>query len=147
MGRLLSTAARLVEHAWNEKLSDVGLTHAGVIALDVLSAKGPTTQVMLAQIARVQAQTMGRTLARLEAHGHIKRERSLSDRRAQVVSITDAGTAALVEAHQLEKEVLDPSSVDTEKLRHELKTVVQELAQRDRTAVSDAIVTAADQGL
>lgn len=66
---------------------------------------------------RVQAQTMGRTLARLEAA-----------------------------AHELEKEVLDSSAVDTDRLRPELKTVVRELAQRDRTAVSDAIVAAADQG-
>ncbi|GAA4054586.1 hypothetical protein GCM10023063_48850 [Arthrobacter methylotrophus] len=63
-GRLLSTAARLVEHAWNEKLRGMGLTHAGVIVMKVLAVKGPTTQSMLAQIVRVQAQTMGKTLTR-----------------------------------------------------------------------------------
>ncbi len=146
MGRLLSTAARLVEHAWNEKLSDVGLTHAGVIALDVLTVKGPITQATLAQIVRVQAQTMGKTLTRLEAHGHIKRERSLSDRRSHVVSITEAGSAALVEAHELEHQVLSTVAIDADKLRRELKIVVRELAARDSTAVADAIVAAADQG-
>lgn len=147
MGRLLSTAARLVEHAWNEKLSDMGLTHAGVIALDVLSAKGPMTQAMLAQIVRVQAQTMGKTLTRLEAHGHISRERSLSDRRSHVVSITEAGTKALIEARELERQVLAPVAIDADKLKNELQTVVRELAARDATPVADAIVAAADQGL
>lgn len=146
-GRLLSTAARLVEHAWNEKLSAMGLTHAGVIALDVLAAKGPMTQAMLAQIVRVQAQTMGKTLTRLEAHGHISRERSLSDRRSHVVSITDAGSAALVEAKELERVVLSTVAIDTDKLRRELQTVVRDLAARDSSAVAEAIVAAADQGL
>ena len=87
----MSTAARLVEHAWNEKLGDIGLTHAGVIALDVLAANGPMTQASLAQIVRVQAQTIGKTLMRLEAYGYVVRQRSQSDRRSQVVSITAAG--------------------------------------------------------
>ena len=38
--RLLSTAARLVEHAWNESLASLGITHAGVMVLDVLQAEG-----------------------------------------------------------------------------------------------------------
>ena len=67
--RLLSTAARLVEHAWNEELASLGVTHAGVMALDVLHSKGSMTQAQLAQEVRVQAQTMGKTLHRLEAHG------------------------------------------------------------------------------
>ncbi len=58
--RLLSTAPVLVEDAWNEKVCGMGLTHAGVIALDVLVAEGPMTQTMLARNVRVQAQTIGR---------------------------------------------------------------------------------------
>ena len=39
-GRLLSTAARLVEHAWVEALEQLGLSHAGLIVLHVLG-QGP----------------------------------------------------------------------------------------------------------
>lgn len=144
VGRLLSTAARLVEHAWNKRMHEMGLTHAGVIALDVLSVKGPITQTALGQIVRVQAQTMGQTLVRLEAHGHIKRERGVPDRRKNVVSITEAGRAALIEAHELERELLGTLAIDTEGLRRELKIVVRELAARDSTPISEAIVAAAD---
>ena len=56
-GRLLTTAARLVEHAWNERLVSIGVTHAGVIALGVLETQGAMTQANLAQLVRVQAQT------------------------------------------------------------------------------------------
>jgi MarR family transcriptional regulator, organic hydroperoxide resistance regulator len=133
-GRLLSTAARLVEHAWNEKLDGLSLTHAGVIALEVLVATGPMTQSALAQIVRVQAQTIGQTLTRLESGGYVHRQRSQSDRRSQMVSITDAGNAAVKEARGLERSVLESAAVDTDKLRKELQTIVLVLAARDEQA-------------
>jgi MarR family transcriptional regulator, organic hydroperoxide resistance regulator len=128
-GRLLSTAARLVEHSWNEKLAGSGLTHAGVIALDVLSAaEEPMSQSMIAQRIRVQNQTMGKTLSRLEARGYIRREPSPSDRRSQVVSITDAGARVLNEAREVDRTLLERVAVDGDKLRKELQTIVRLLA-------------------
>ncbi|ABY22774.1 transcriptional regulator, MarR family [Renibacterium salmoninarum ATCC 33209] len=90
-GQLLTTAARLVEHDWNERLASIGVTHAGIIALDVLASRGPMSQAKLASWARVQAQTMGKTLSRLELRGHIQRIRSTEDRRSQLVSLTAEG--------------------------------------------------------
>lgn len=128
-GRLLSTAARLVEHSWNEKLADAGLTHAGVIALDVLSAaEEPMSQAMIAQKVRVQNQTMGKTLSRLEAWGYIRRQPSPSDRRSQVVSITDVGARVINEAREVDRTVLTRVPVDGDKLRKELQTIVLLLA-------------------
>lgn len=141
-GRLLSTAARLVEHAWNEKLGAIGLTHAGVIAMEVLSAQGPMTQAQLAQLVRVQAQTMGKTLSRLEAHGHISRERSASDRRSHVVTLTDRGSEAVAAAADMERSVLAAASIDPDSLRHELQSVVRELANRITTTEATALVVA-----
>lgn len=129
-GRLLSTAARLVEHAWDESLRSIGLTHAGVIAMQVLAATGPATQTVLAQIVRVQAQTMGQTLTRLEAHGHITRRRHPDDRRVQLVSLTDDGSQALKRAAEAERQVLAQLSIDNSMFRHELKVLVRELADR-----------------
>lgn len=117
-----------MEISWNEKLKNIGLTHAGVIAMEVLAAKGPITQAALAEVARVKAQTMGTTLARLELHGHVSRQRSDSDRRSHVVTLTDAGSAALAEAVRLEQDVLALVEVDTARLRDELKIVVRGLA-------------------
>ncbi|MCX6498262.1 MAG: MarR family transcriptional regulator [Arthrobacter sp.] len=143
-GRLLSTAARLVEHSWNEKLGAIGLTHAGVIAMEVLSVQGPMTQAQLAHLVRVQAQTMGKTLSRLETHGHISRERSASDRRSHVVTLTDRGREAVLEASDMERSVLAAASIDPDSLRRELQAVVRELANRISSPEGKAIVTAAD---
>ena len=146
-GRLLSTAARRVEHTWNEKLGAIGLTHAGVIAMEVLSVHGPMTQAQLAQLVRVQAQTMGKTLSRLEVHGHISRERSASDRRSHVVKLTDRGREAVIAAADMERSVLAVASIDPDSLRHELQSVVRELAKTISSTEAKAIVTSAEEPL
>ena len=126
-GRLLSTAARLVEHAWNERLVSIGLTHAGVIALGVLDSQGPMTQARLAQLVRVQAQTMGKTLARLETYGHISRVRNDLDKRSHMVSVTPQGVEALREAQNIEKNLLEGGELMSEDLRGQLRKVITEL--------------------
>ncbi|WP_426999175.1 MarR family winged helix-turn-helix transcriptional regulator [Pseudarthrobacter sp. N5] len=146
-GRLLSTAARLVEHSWNEKLGVIGLTHAGVIAIEVLAANGPMTQAQLAQLVRVQAQTMGKTLSRLESHGHILRVRSTSDRRSHVVSLTEQGSEAASAAVDMERSVLAAASIDPDVLRQELQSVVRELASRFSSPATKAIVANGEPGL
>lgn len=85
--RLLSTAARLVEH----------------IALAVLETGGPMAQARLAAKVRVQPQTMGKTLARLRDHGHVTCERSQTDRRSQQVEICDLGLTGLAQARALDR--------------------------------------------
>jgi DNA-binding MarR family transcriptional regulator len=139
-GRLLSTAARLVEHSWNEKLGAIGLTHAGVIAIEVLNAQGPMTQAQLAQYVRVQAQTMGKTLSRLESHGHIARVRSTSDRRSHVVSLTERGKEAVAAAVEMERTVLAAATIDPDALRQELKAVVRELASQFGTQATGELL-------
>ncbi len=110
--------------------------------MEVLSANGPMTQAQLAQLVRVQAQTMGKTLSRLEAHGHISRERSASDRRSHVVTLTDRGRDAVSAAADMERSVLAAASIDPDSLRHELQCVVRELANRMSTPEASAIVVA-----
>ena len=79
-GRLLSTAARAVEHAWAEALATLGVTHAGLIALHLLR-DGPLSQIQLARSAHVETQTMSRTLERLEREGLVSRAPDPDDRR------------------------------------------------------------------
>jgi len=96
------------------------------------------TQAQLAQYVRVQAQTMGKTLSRLESHGHIARVRSTSDRRSHVVSLTEQGKEAVAQAVEMERSVLASASIDPELLRQELKAVVRELASQFATTPSNA---------
>ncbi|WP_144791958.1 MarR family winged helix-turn-helix transcriptional regulator [Kocuria palustris] len=125
--RLLSTAARLVEHSWNERLAALGVTHAGRMALDVLREHGTLSQARLAQEVRVQAQTMGKTLHRLEAHGHISRSPNLQDRRSHLVSITEAGENMLDEAARLEEGLIHDGALADEQLRRSLAHIISTL--------------------
>ncbi|GLB68719.1 MarR family winged helix-turn-helix transcriptional regulator [Arthrobacter mangrovi] len=125
--RLLSTAARLVEHAWDEQLASLGLTHAGRIALEVLDAGGPMVQAAVAAGVRVQAQTMGKTLSRLQAHGHITRVPNQADRRSHRVAVSDLGRAVLVRARELELTLAPGGDADAVELRDKLAAVIRRL--------------------
>lgn len=129
IGRLLSTAARLVEHAWAEALEQRGLTHAGLIALHLLDG-GPLDQSELARRARVEAQTMSRTIDRLERSGLARRSPDPADRRRHLIARTDEGDAALEASRALEAEVF-PTVGDPELVRYSLLEIIH-AASRDR---------------
>ncbi|MDI2035737.1 hypothetical protein PJL15_02869 [Paenarthrobacter nitroguajacolicus] len=124
--RLLSTAARLVELAWNEKLRPLGLTYPAVLTLDAVATLGPIAPGKLAQSVRVQAQTIGPLLTRLESRGFILREPNRFDRRSQLISITALGLDLLEQSHGQENSVLSAVNLDSESLRDELMAIVRD---------------------
>lgn len=106
LGRLLSAAARAVEREWDERLRAVGLSHAALVAIDILLRTGPTGADTIARTARVQPQTMSRTLERAERNGLVARTAHPEDRRRRVVSVTADGRRAWETAQHIEREVL-----------------------------------------
>jgi MarR family transcriptional regulator, organic hydroperoxide resistance regulator len=122
-GRLLSTAARLVEHAWAEALEKQGLTHAGLVALHLLDP-GPLSQTELATRARVENQTMSRTIERLEREGFVARAPDTEDRRRQVVTRTTAGSQVWERTQSLEAELF-PRLGDPQALRATLLEIIR----------------------
>lgn len=130
-GRLLSTAARLVEHAWAQRLERQGLTHAGLVALHVL-AEGALPQRELASRCAVTEQTMSRTLDRLGRAGLVTRERDAADGRRVLVRRTREGDRAHARAVDLsltERELLG-DGIDVAALRAALVTIVERLGDR-----------------
>lgn len=106
LGRLLAAAARAVERDWDERLRAIGLPHAALIALDIVIRTGPTGADTLARTARVQPQTMSRTLERLERDGLIERGPHPADRRRRIVTVTEHGRTMWDTARHIEREVL-----------------------------------------
>ena len=127
-GRLLSTAARLVEHAWVEALEARGLTHAGMIALHFLDA-GALTQSELARLAKVENQTMSRTVERLERAGYVERQVDPADRRRQIVTRTTEGDAAWESTRSLESEVF-PALADGGRVREGLLEIIRRSSEQ-----------------
>ena len=135
--RLLTTAVRLVDHAWNEKLLDIGITHAGYTTLGVLSRQGTMTGAKLAVAVHVQAQTIGKTIEKLERQGFISRIRDSIDRRSQRITITAAGLEALNRAEHIERTLMVGEGLESFELRSLLRGIVSELGpQRQRPAAA-----------
>ncbi|MGY4642795.1 MarR family winged helix-turn-helix transcriptional regulator [Cellulomonas sp. URHB0016] len=133
VGRLLSAAARRVERDWDTHLAGWDLNHASQPALIHL-VRSPLSQRELAARCGVTEQTMSKVVARLERTGYATRSRHSDDRRRHVVSITDAGRRALVDAsdralaEQLVTRGLTPAQVD------QLRTLLAVVARPDGSA-------------
>jgi len=121
-GRLLSTAARLVEHAWAQALEQLKLTHAGLIVLHLLDA-GALSQTELATRARVEVQTMSRTLERLEREGYVARAKHPDDGRRHVVTRTADGQRVWTSARSIEADMF-PSIADNAEVRASLIEII-----------------------
>lgn len=129
INRLLSTAARMLEYSWNAQLKSLGLTHAGVTALDVIAREGMISQVKVASLVGVQAQTMGKTLARLEAHGHVFRTRNTIDRRSYLLGITEEGRRVLAEAENVDRMLGSAGELSNPKFREMLVHIIESLSE------------------
>lgn len=126
--RLLNTAARLSSNRENDRLRRLGTTHAGLLALRVLGRTNESiTQVELARELRVQAQTIGKLLERLEVRGLIRRTRSADDRRVFFVSLTPSGEEILQRAQAMEEEEARASDASDSILREELIAHIRDL--------------------
>ncbi|WP_235681372.1 MarR family winged helix-turn-helix transcriptional regulator [Tomitella gaofuii] len=90
IGRLLMTASRLMQHAWEQLLREHGVSHAGFIILESLR-DGPLPQRGVARYCRVTDQTISRSIERLERHGLVTRATDPHDERRQLVTITERG--------------------------------------------------------
>lgn len=138
LGRLLSTAARLVERDWNGWLARYDLTHAGFLALHGL-ADGPHAQRDLATASQVEEQTMSRVIDRLERTGHVTRQRDPSDRRRMLVIATSLGERtyrAVRDAAVADRLVADALD-DPERFRAELTRVIEHLQTSSQRLGSD----------
>ena len=129
-GRLLSTAARLTEQAWNERLRARGVSHAGLILVSLLVA-GPASQRELAASQFLTEQTIGRTIGHLESTGHLTRTTDAADRRRRVVALTERGRALLAElstdADVLTDTAVAAAGVDPGVFRSGLQAIIERL--------------------
>ena len=71
------------------------LTHGAVLGR--LDRQGPLSTVELASAERVRPQSMGQTLAELEAQGLVDRRPDEADGRRTLLELTDAGRRTLAE--------------------------------------------------
>lgn len=123
-GRLLATAARAVENRWHSALDELGITHAGLVALHLLGDSA-MSQAELARTARVEAQTMSRTVERLERSGYVHRSSDAGDRRRLVVRRTAMGDDVLERAGRVERDLF-PALAEPDAFRDALLAIIRD---------------------
>jgi MarR family transcriptional regulator, organic hydroperoxide resistance regulator len=128
--QLLLTAARLMENRYNERLRELGLTHASLRILSALDQLGRNTQAGLAKNLRLQPQTLGATLARMAAQGLVLRVPDASDARTILVSMSSRGKDAYTKAAGIEAELEAEAGPGVQALRESLTELVNTLGAR-----------------
>jgi DNA-binding MarR family transcriptional regulator len=104
-------------------------------ALARLDRGGATTATALAKIEQISPQSMGATLAALEARGFIERRPDPEDGRRAVVSLTTAGLQALRNRRSARTERL-AQALSTRFTRSELKQLMAAVPLIERVAQS-----------
>ena len=96
IGLRLNQAARAVERAFDEALAEAGGTLPIWLILLNLKIHKPANQRELAEAVGVREATLTHHLNGMDARGLVSRTRDASNRRVQVVALTDAGEAAFL---------------------------------------------------
>lgn len=87
----LTVAARTTVALYKPILEPLGLTHPQYLVMLALWEENPRTLRSLAEALHLEPATLSPLLKRLEATGHIRRERSTTDERALQVTLTERG--------------------------------------------------------
>ncbi|MHA7276258.1 MarR family winged helix-turn-helix transcriptional regulator [Arthrobacter sp. Hz1] len=128
--RLLLTATRLVENAWNKELAIFGITHAGLTVLLVITLQGAGTQADIARRVRVQTQTMTRILDNLETGGFISHSQPAVEQKRRLFTITPAGSDVIQSTTGTEQNILPLGAPHDRNVRHYLQQTIVELTRR-----------------
>lgn len=123
-GYLLGRAARLCRDYFDTLAEPLGIHGRHFSVLAVLGEEKPLAQVEMGERLGIDRNTMTLLLDDLEARGLVTRRRDPRDRRAHLVSLTDAGRDVLAQstalARRTNEEVFAPLSADERGQLHAL---------------------------
>lgn len=137
LGTVIHEVARSMRVAFDQRAKPFGLTRAQWLLLAHVSRHDGIRQSALAEILEIEAITLARTADRLEAAGFLRRDPDPTDRRANLLRLTDAALPLVSElrrvARELWAEALDGVSPEAERQAVEvLKTIKNNLATARR---------------
>lgn len=100
LGYRLYRTQRAVHRDLEEALAPFGISPAQWNALNQLERRGPLSQRQLAAAIQREPATITRSIDKLEKAGLVERHPDPNDRRANVISLTPAGTDLLSDVQQ-----------------------------------------------
>ena len=123
----LSVAARSVVAVYRPVLEPMGLTHPQYLVMLALWQHAPLSVKELSRLLLLDPGTLSPLLKRLEAAGHVRRERDRDDERALAVTLTPAGEALRDQAERIPAAIsarLGMSAEDLQALHRALTDVI-----------------------
>jgi len=124
----LAVAARTVVSLYRPLLEPLGLTHPQYLVMLALWEHGSVSVGELSGMLHLTPATLSPLLRRLEAQGHLQRERQQPDERVVHVSLTEAGPSLRSRALEVPAAIVDRLGVDLadlQRLRSELTWVIE----------------------
>jgi len=124
----LTVAARTTVALYRPILEPLGLTHPQYLVMLALWEQNPRTLRSLSDALRLEPATLSPLIKRLEATGHIRRERSQTDERALQITLTEHGRELRSVAETIPERVartLQMSTDDLVGLRDSLNAVIR----------------------
>jgi DNA-binding MarR family transcriptional regulator len=121
---------RLMARLRQESAGDE-LTQSQRAVIARLDAQGPSTIAALARAEAVRPQSMGATVAAIEAEDLVRRSPDPRDGRRAVISLTDAGRRTLAENRARRQEWLE-SAMEARLSKAELATIRNAVATLNR---------------
>jgi len=97
----LYAASRALTSLYRPVLDELGLTYPQYLVLLVLWERGSVPVRELGAALHLDYGTLTPLLKRLEAHGIVRRERSASDERSVLITLTEQGTALQARARSV----------------------------------------------
>lgn len=128
-GNLLRRCHQISVALFLKHCEALGLTQLQYAALVALEEKGPLDQITLGGYTAMDRNTIALVVRKLEEHGYVTRVRNPRDRRAVIVTLTEAGAALRKEAEaavrQVQEDIVAPLS-ETE--RKQLVILLEKIA-------------------
>lgn len=128
----LSIASRSVIGLYRPLLQPMGLTHPQYLVMLALWQHEPLSVKELGELLRLDPGTLSPLLKRLQALGHIHRERNTKDERALAVTLTPAGRALRAEAEKIPPAIVERLGMDLAELQHLHGVLTRVIAATDR---------------
>lgn len=129
-------SADLLERRLTERLTPVGIRPRQARVLVAIDVIGPASQTVLAQEFDLTKGSMSTMIDRLLAMGLVQREKSETDRRGDVVTLSPAGARMVLDIRRVWEDI---DSMVEEMLGFEKQRMLAELSDELKTALGGKI--------
>jgi MarR family transcriptional regulator, organic hydroperoxide resistance regulator len=133
----LYAASRALTSLYRPVLEELGLTYPQYLVLLVLWERGSVPVRELGAALHLDYGTLTPLLKRLEAHGFLRRERSASDERSVLITLTEPGTALQDRARSIPAYVANAAGLEPAEFE-QLRVLLRKLTANAAAATQAA---------